>query len=383
MMKRFWLVFMLRLMLVCGGCLDLDVSLLGDDDEGGNSNDAEGNSDPSQLPGTENGGWADVAYGVAGHLMGAERGVVFYGFDTLAYPDSTAELTARLQSAKNIQGIANATLGFYRGEKLIGKAKTNKGGYASVKLQTGTTGTTEYAVKVLSVPESVDQSVKQVTPASLLVAVRRKNVEIVVIDLDHTAVESGFFRVLVGGAKPMPGASKAIQRIEEDYQIVYLTHRPDLLASKSKRWLTQHGFPRAPLMVSELRQAFGDSGKFKTARLSALKDVYPNVEIGIGDKFSDAQAYVNNGLTAYLIPDYDPNDLEDVREVIDELRRLNGKGRLNVVDGWSEVPAGIYRGKRFPPEEYIRNLRNRRSRLRARERREGDDDDDDEEEDDD
>ena len=97
-------------------------------------------------------------------------------------------------------------------------------------------------------------------------------------------------------------------------------------------------YPPGPLLVSNLDEAFGDSGEFKTGRLGALTRAFPGVRSGIGDKASDAQAYVDNSLTAYFIPHYKSKP-KDMRKTADKIRRLGDRGRLNVVESAAGVRA--------------------------------------------
>ncbi|MDP7637680.1 MAG: hypothetical protein QF577_09055, partial [Phycisphaerae bacterium] len=76
---------------------------------------------------------------------------------------------------------------------------------------------------------------------------------------------------------------------------------------------------------------------------------------GIGDKFSDTEAYVANGLKAYLIP-HCKDKPKDLRKMASRIRRLPGSARLHVVDNWYDIEAGIFDGKTFPPATYARAL---------------------------
>ncbi|MHC4983793.1 MAG: LNS2 domain-containing protein [Planctomycetota bacterium] len=329
---------------------------------------------------TSSGSWQEVLTGIAGRIIAAEHGVLFYAFDTLAYPEKAVDIAARLQSGKNLNGLDGAKLGFYQGEKLVGTAETDDDGYGRISWIPPKAGSYEFTVRILEPPKDDDyEDAVNVTPAPLLVGARDKNAELVVVDLDHTVVDSSFFRVLVGGAKPMARSVDVMNKLADRYTIVYLTHRPDILTRKSKTWLIDNGYPRGPLLVSELRDAFGNSGTFKTAKLEAMRKSFPNVRIGIGDKLSDAQAYVDNGLTAYLIPHY-KNKPEDMREMADAIRELDGRGRLHVVSGWSQIEAGVFRGKKFLPDAFTKRLESDAERLQAaeerrKESREEDDDD--------
>lgn len=370
--------------LALGGCLRVDVpeninfNGPGSGDRDDDDDDRDG---PDQFPSSGEGGWKGMIYDAAGYVMGAEHGVLFYGYDTLAYPGKPVDVAARFQSARDLGGIGEMPLAFYRDDVLVGTAETDADGYARIEWTPPDARDYAFTVRLVDPPEAL----AKVEPAPLLVSARPRGTEIVVIDLDHTVVASGFDRVLLGGARPMPGASEVVHKIERRYAVVYLTQRPNILTRKSKLWLQAHDFPAAPLMVGRLSDAF-DSGKYKTGKLSAMRQAYPNLRIGIGDKLSDAQAYVDNGMTAVLLPNYDPEDAEQMAQVADDIRDLDGRGRLHVVSGWDQVNRVIFGGGSYPPERFARILESqaRRRRIEQREEEEeGDDDDDDEDDEDD
>ena len=215
-----------------------------------------------------------------------------------------------------------------------------------------------------------------IKPAPLLVAAHSKDKQFVVIDLDHTVVDSSFFRVLVGGANPMPNSVAVTRKIAKSYGIVYLTQRPILLTRKSKSWLTKQRCPAGPVLLSELSQALAGSRSLKTSELALMRKSFPQVKIGIGDKPSDAQAYVDNGMTAYLLPHY-KEKVKYLRKKAEEIRRLNGRGRLNVVEYWAQIEQGIFEGRQFPPEPFVRNLQRRAEAQAEIERRDDEEEDDD------
>ena len=317
------------------------------------------------------GGWRDEAAGVAGGMfLSAENGVLFYAFDTLAYPGSPVDLAARLVKADDMKGLAGATITFVLGQQVMGSALTDADGLARIGWTPARAGDYKCQAVIGGLPKGTPREVLDVRPAPLLAAARPKDAKFVVIDLDHTVVDGSFFRVLVGSPRPMADSVEVTKRIATVYSIVYLTHRPDLLTRKSKDWLYRNGYPDGPLLVSDLKQAFGDSGKFKTAKLNALRAAYSNVMIGIGDKPSDAQAYVDNGLTAYLMPGYDQKP-QDMRKAAADVRRLDGRDRLNVVDGWLEIESGIFKGAGFKPSDYAARLERRANQLEEAQKNRG------------
>jgi len=322
------------------------------------------------------GGWKDTLIDVAGGVtLATKGGVLFHAYDTLAYPGKDVELVAEFKNVRKVSGIEGLTVDFALGGKTLGRAVTDASGQATLTWTPPKAGDYDVAVTVTASEDDAYDALTKLEAAPLLVSARGKDTTFVVIDLDHTVVASGFFRVLVGGAKPMPGAAEVIKELRRRYSVIYLTHRPALLTVKSKGWLIGNGFPRAPLLVAALRD-LPSSGKFKTAKIEALRKQYPNVALGIGDKLSDSEAYVANGLRAYLIPHYDRDDAKDCRKMAAAIRRLHKD--VQVVDSWAEVREGVFRGKAFPTTSYAARLEARARQLDA-----DDKDDDDDEEDDD
>ncbi len=321
--------------------------------------------------------FGQVASAGAAYTLAAEHGTLFYAFDTLTHPEKSTELLAQVIYVRKFKKVEGATVEFTLGRESLGKVLTDKDGYARLKWTPPKSGDYEIKVKITAVPDDIYKDMLKVTPASLLVSAKPKDAPFIVIDLDHTVVASSFFRVITSGAKPMSQADRVVGELAKNYGIIYLTHRPDLLGNKSKNWLTDNGFVRAPLLVSSFRQSVGDSGKFKSARLAELRKDFPNVRIGIGDKISDVEAYVANDMTGYLIPNYDRDDDDagDLRKLAKKIRKLDK--RIHVIDGWEEIRAAILTGKKFPATAYADRLDARAKQLKEKKKKKDDDDDDD------
>ena len=367
----------LAVLLATSGCFQFDVSPkinLGGSG-GGGSGKTGGGSNPSQLPSSGGGSWRDLVTDVVGQtFVGAEHGAVFYAFDTLAYPNQPVDLTVKLLSARDLKAIGGVTVGFYRDEYLAGRVTTGADGVANLRWTPPGRGTYTFHARIVAVPDESFGELIQVAPAPLIVSAQSKDTPFAVVDLDHTVVDSSFFRVLLDGGRPMASSVEVLGRIAQQYAIIYLTHRPDLLTRKSKQWLIANNYPRGPLLVSEMKDVL-DSGEFKTAKLSEVRKAFPGVALGIGDKLSDAQAYVDNGLTAYLIPHYD-DDPDDMRDMARDIRRLRGQGRLQVVAGWREIEQGLFARRQHTPQAFATWLDREADRLEREKRRRDDDDDD-------
>ena len=336
-----------------------------------------------QTPQRRYGGWQDMVSDVAGGIfLGAQKGVLFYAYDILSYPKERVELVARVQLARLFRDVPGVMVSFYDGSKLIGKALTDEQGRAVVWWEPGKVGNYSLKAKIDDVPNKEYADLLEIEAAPLLVAVREKKTAFVVIDLDHTVVASSFFRVLLGGAKPMPDSVRVSRAIAKKYGIIYLTQRPELLSRKSKDWLSEQGYPQGPLLLSELKEALAGSGKFKSSELALMRKRFGGIGIGIGDKPSDAQAYVDNGMKAYLLPHYKAR-AKDMRKMAKAIRGLRGQGRLQVVKNWKQIEAGIFRGETFGAEDFVKYLHERaeqleyEKKLRKEEEEKDDDDDDD------
>lgn len=374
-------------LLITPGCVRVNVKA--PDPEAGSAAGGGGSGSPaglapSQLP--LSGSWKDIAIAKAGEIfLDTQQGALFYAYDSLAYPGQPVELGARLQSAAGFGGIKDVELEFVLDGQPVGAAKTDESGIARFGWTPPKEGDYEFLVKVKQVPDESLEPLLKLESAPLLAAVRPKAAQFVVIDLDHTVVDAGFFKVLLGGAAPAAGSTRVTRRLAGKYSVIYLTQRPDLLVTKSKLWLRGNDYPAGPLLVSGIRELASGNLQYKQARLAQVMKSYPNVRIGIGDKISDAQVYLDAGLAAYLLPYYqrDPREMLRIADEIETLAASAKKGQLQVVSKWDQIEAGIFSDQQFPADAFVRNLRQEARQLQAQSDRQQDPPDRDDEKDDD
>lgn len=326
-------IFIAVVACIVGGCANVNVKTSA-------TRPADSNVQARQ----ERKGWFDS-------LFGTEQTVFFFACDALALPDQQVALVATVK--KQLDGIEHVAVGFYDdGNNLVGSAETNDDGHASITWPGGQAGDYRFTARIMDCPVARRKKLPSLAPAEFLVAVRAKSTPIVVIDLDRTIVDSSFWQVLRDRAVPMESSLEVSQRIARSYTIVYLTHRPDMLIHKTKAWLKANGYPAAPLLTCTMKLLVTESSAaYKKARLAQLRRVFPNTSIGIGDKIADAQAYVENGMTAYLIPHYKTN-AKDMRKLAGRIRELKDGPNLQVVANWRQIEQGIFEGRHFPPQEY-------------------------------
>jgi len=312
--------------------------------------------------GPARGGLGDLLRRVRGEL-----GQVLLAHDVLVHPGEEVTLRASLRGGFRLEGVEGVRIQFHLDERRIDQMTTGPNGNVRTRW-TAPEEPGDYAVRVRVKPDDQPEDEGDHTaPTRLLVAVRRPDVPLAVVDLDKTLVASGFHRVLLGaGAEPMPGSRVVLARLARTHTIVYLTHRPDFLGPTSKGWLDARGYPLGPVLTSTLGGLIDGSGAYKARRLADLARDFTNLKVGIGDKRSDARAYAEGGLTSILIlhVDWSEDDPEDYETIAAELAGLPES--IHVVTNWSDVADVLFEGASRPAGPMVRRLRRLAADLRRR-----------------
>ncbi|MCP4707741.1 MAG: hypothetical protein GY869_03875 [Planctomycetes bacterium] len=246
------------------------------------------------------------------------REISFTGFDQLAHVGEEVILRTKLETMILKNDLEEKpVLCRVDGEEL-GEAITDEEGFASWHFTPDKTG--DYEI-IFYLPDTAEYRPKQ-TPA--LLSVRTDDKPIIVSDLDHTVIdiksETQFFFHDNEKIFPLPGLPDILYELANDYDIIYLTARDDMYVNVTKNWLDRHNLPAAPMFVCDLSEDPFNQGKYKIEALKKLKEKWPNITIGIGDKVHDAEAYLANDMTAYIIGDYDELPEKTIQ-----------------VTGWSEI----------------------------------------------
>jgi hypothetical protein len=138
------------------------------------------------------------------------------------------------------------------------------------------------------------------------IAVWPAGVQAVVTDIDGTLTTSDFEAVediLFGqDAEMYPDANTAMSLwVANNYRLIYLTGRPQLVNRYSRNWLAEHGFPWGVLHLTDSNdQIFpvdSSVGAFKTNYLQDLQDEF-GVELvaAYGNASTDIGAYEDVGI---------------------------------------------------------------------------------------
>ena len=311
-------------------------------------------------------GWvlvAIIAVGGCGAqrvLLGTTSENLFVTMDAVAVPNEEVAVRARLQGGDFLSAKSGHVVRFYREDTLFRAAETDDDGVATVTFRPTTVGDVHIRAELAAAGFDGGRPEAQ----ELLVACRAPETPIVIVDMDRTVVADGFHAVLVGDPDPMDQSADVLAQLARTHTIIYLTHRPDAFSSKSKAWLKNNSYPPGPVLLSTARGFLSGSGEFKTGMLRELGERFSRIEIGIGDKVSDAAAYHANGLTAYLIlPMPQSRNPEPYEQLAEELSALDGA--IQVVTTWQQVRSGLFEGAVFPPDETAASLMVTAARLRA------------------
>lgn len=280
-------------------------------------------------------------------MLGTKGDYLFTVMDAVTAPGTETQLRVRIRGGDFLRGQPGLAVRFYRDGRLFRVAETSNDGTAAVTFTPDAPGDYEFVVQVAAA------GLRQMPPEpeTLLVACRAPDAPMAVVDLDKTVVASGFEAVLLGSPKPMAESQRVLGRLAQTRSIIYLTHRPDYFGPKSRRWLADNGFPRGPLLLSTLGGFLKGSEAFKAGRIAELQETFSKIEIGIGDKISDGQAYLDSGMRAIVIldipPEGEPDRPAELEAIAKELGSLGDKAQ--VVTGWDQVEKALFDGASYPP----------------------------------
>lgn len=294
-----------------------------------------------------------AAYGCGSQsvLFDTEGEYLFIASDALALPGERVELRARLQMGDLLKSKAGCVVRFLRDGQLYKAAETDDDGVAVVTFVPEEPGVYRFTAELS--PNGFPDAPPP--PQKLLVACRRSDEPIIIVDLDKTLVASGFHLVLIGEPEPMPDSPRVMQRLTEKHSVIYLTHRPDYFGPKSKAWLGKHNYPSGPVLLSDIGGFFSGSAAFKTKVIRRLRSRFKNIRIGIGDKVSDAKSYHENGIRAFLIIEIpQAATAEQLRVLAKSLETL--PDQVQVVTSWSQIENALFGNESFPRSRMQREL---------------------------
>ena len=133
----------------------------------------------------------------------------------------------------------------------------------------------------------------------------RSDEVVVACDIDATIsdtdVEALFFDETDQTSEPVADSAEVLHQVARHHGLVYFTARPKFTLEKTQQWLETHGYPEAPVLTS---LSVGDliaQGRYKRRELGELREVFPNMLIGIGNSHADSEGYGANGMLALIV----------------------------------------------------------------------------------
>lgn len=297
-------------------------------------------------------------------LLQSQKGILFTAQDLLALSDQSVRVQARVQTGDFLTGQQGLPVRFYLDGKLFKTTLTDTEGRAEVTFTPPHTGDYRFAAELAGIGFSGPTPPR----CEILLACRSNHSAMLIVDMDKTIVASGFQTVLFSDPLPADGSQEVLHQLAQSHTIIYLTHRPEYFGPKSKVWLRQKNFPQGPVILSSPSGFLKGSQAFKSAALQDLRTQFSRIEIGIGDKVSDALAYHENHMEAYLILlDLDTQNDRILSDLLQQMHTMPEP--IHVVTQWSQIDSALNQNTAYPPSQIITYIQ---SLLQSRKNQQGD-----------
>ncbi len=253
-----------------------------------------------------------VIVGAAAYLFLSElwQDVTLTVYDQLAQPGKRGELIAKLEQ-KGPLGYRRQMNGypvrFWSGLFNVVEVKTGAYGVAKVQVDFPSSmfGQARFNAEFLGGKYS------KAATAPGRVFLWSSESPILVADIDHTIYGLNAVKPAQSQQEDdltVAEAAEILTELNKTYYIVYLTACDDDRFNDTKVWLRENGFPDGPCFCRGF-YPFQTQEGFKQQFVTDLKRRFPRTQIGVGDRESDAGAYLASGLQAFII---DPEKKRDL-----------------------------------------------------------------------
>jgi len=277
--------------------------------------------------------------------LGYEGAYMLVGEDVLAVPGQQVCIEARLRKVSTFAGPSPRAVYIFQGANIFHVAQTDANGTVCALFRPPAPGDYRFIAKYYRGDDPNGKPVE----TEVLVACREPNTPLCVVDIDNTLSEARGREVLFGEPNAMSGSVPVMARLANRYTVVYLTHRWDYLAKKTREWLRRQGYPEGPIFAARgSGQVLEDNEKFKAGVLAGIRGQFRGPGYGIGDQASDVLAYTRAGLQGVLF--IEMCDLAKPSAVRDALEQLQAvPDTAQVVCAWSEFEKIVFEGASFSP----------------------------------
>ncbi len=124
------------------------------------------------------------------------------------------------------------------------------------------------------------------------------------MDIDETISITDYASLMsgLGGdrSRPYRHARETLTALSEGFELVYLTSRPQWLSGETRHWLNKKEFPRGNVLTTARMIDVYRPGSFKKRALGTMRHAWPTAD-RIGDRPTDCEAYVANGMLALVV----------------------------------------------------------------------------------
>ena len=231
-----------------------------------------------------------------------QRDTLLYVRDEVCTPGDTITLTAKLEENdwhwEDVEGKPLSFTNVKGGDKIefLGGDVTDREGRARVSFRPPAPG--DYTIECQFAgapglrPTSFRARVLCQQPARYGI----------ILDIDKTLAATSIKDVFAGRlrlALPLDlDTVRVVNDLAKEYDLFIVTSRPRTQAAAVLDWLTGNGFPRVPTFFYDPRAEAIRPAMAKRKIIQDLKRRDPFIAVGIGDRESDLEGYMRDGLLA-------------------------------------------------------------------------------------
>lgn len=247
-------------------------------------------------------------------LPGCARPTLIAGDAIVQQRGDTAELAAFVEHRSLglfTAGVANTPVQFFFGNREVRRARTDGSGCAGVVVNSAPDAERYTArTRIGDTRLQAAGAIFEWNPDCVVIA----------IDLDETICATDYLNLLWGDGQASPpcaGSVEALNALANDFHILYYSARPRLMMNRTRRWLSKSGFPPGPIVFSANISAAFEQGPAKRRLLADLRKKWPNVLLGIGDRYVDVQCCAPNHMLPIIVNPSRPSYRENAVVVPD------------------------------------------------------------------
>ena len=220
--------------------------------------------------------------------------------DALALPDGMVKLVAYVEREAPLslrKDVEHVTVTFYADGEEIGREEVNSKGRATIKFRPSSPTISRFSAQTLADGQTLR--------ATGEIFHWEEDRVTIAVDIDGTLSHTEYKELILkkedNESGPIKGARETLQSLTRDYHILYFTARPRILMTKTRTWLREHDFPWGPMVMAPGLKQTMQPGEYKCRTLQALRQDWPNLLIGIGNKRGDAEAYSSSGMLSLIV----------------------------------------------------------------------------------